>query len=197
VGRFPVRQFYQERPDSRYRIFKQEKRLGSRPFPSLVHIARQRRSFQGIPGFQGQFAQWGQITKAGRKMGSVHGKNPAYQQISWGHPGGKEVGPISKPKSKYKFALYLHPETYEQVSQWYRRVDCRSKTEFCEKAIQFYVSHLQAEDGGSYLLNVIAATHKIDRGTLERLRGECVKEVKRTNGNFTLDDAVDWQEGNE
>jgi len=163
-------------------------------------------------------------------MGSVHGKNPAYQQISWGHPGGKEVGPISKPKSKYKFALYLHPETYEQVSQWYRRVDCRSKTEFCEKAIQFYVSHLQAEDGGSYLphaflstmksivsestrricnilfklavelamlLNVIAATHKIDRGTLERLRGECVKEVKRTNGNFTLDDAVDWQEGNE
>lgn len=47
------------------------------------------------------------------------------------------------------------------------------------------------------LLNVIAATHKIDRATLERLRIECVKEVKRTNGNFTLDDAVDWQEGDE
>lgn len=138
------------------------------------------------------------------------------------------MGPISKPKSKYKFALYLHPETYEQVSQWYRKTDCRSKTEFIEKAIQFYVSHLQAEDGGSYLpnaflstmksivsestrricnilfklavelamlLNVIAATHKIDREILERLRIECIKEVKRTNGNFSMDDAVDWQEG--
>ncbi len=51
VGRFPVGQFYQERPDSRCRIFKQEKRLGSRPSPSLFYIARQRRSFQGIPGF--------------------------------------------------------------------------------------------------------------------------------------------------
>ena len=47
------------------------------------------------------------------------------------------------------------------------------------------------------LLNVIAATPKIDRATLERLRGECGREVKRTNGNFTLDDAVDWQEGEE
>ena len=47
------------------------------------------------------------------------------------------MGLISKPKSKFKFALYLHPETYEQVNQWYQRVDCRSKTEFIEKAIQF------------------------------------------------------------
>ena len=138
------------------------------------------------------------------------------------------MGPISKPKSKFKFALYIHPETYEQVNHWYRKTDCRSKTEFIEKAVQFYVSHLTAEDGGSYLphaflstmksivsestrricnilfklavelamlMNVIAAAHKIDRGTLDRLRGECVKEVKRTNGNFTLDDAVEWQEG--
>ena len=138
------------------------------------------------------------------------------------------MGPISKPKSKFKFALYLHPETYEQVNHWYRKTDCRSKTEFIEKAVQFYVSHLTAEDGGRYLphaflstmksivsestrricnilfklavelamlMNVIAAAHKIDRGTLDRLRGECVKEVKRTNGNFTLDDAVEWQEG--
>ena len=136
--------------------------------------------------------------------------------------------PISRAQHKQKFALYLHPETNDQISEWYRRVDCRSRTEFIEQAVQFYVSYLTAKNGGSYLpnaflstmksivgestrricnilfklavelamlLNVIAATHKIDRGTLERLRGECVKEVKRTNGNFTLDDAVDWQEG--
>lgn len=50
VGRFPVRQFYQERPDSRYRIFKQEKSSGLRPHPEPFHNARQRRAFQGIPG---------------------------------------------------------------------------------------------------------------------------------------------------
>ena len=161
-------------------------------------------------------------------MGSKPQNLPSFPGISRGHLTGKEVGPISKPKSKFKFALYLHPETYEQVNQWYRKTDCRSKTEFIEKAVQFYVSHLTAKDGGSFLphaflstmksivsestrricnilfklavelamlLNVIAATHKIDRATLERLRLECIKEVKRTNGNFSLDDAVDWQEG--
>ena len=31
--------------------------------------------------------------------------------------------------------------------------------------------------------------------SLERLKGECVKEVKRLNGNFTFRDANDWQKG--
>ena len=116
------------------------------------------------------------------------------------------------------------------MTEWYQQLDCISKSEFIEKAIQFYVSYLTAEDGGSYLpnaflstmksivaesdnrhnklmfkqavelamlLNVVAASFKIDRDTLGRLRRECVKEVKKTNGSFTLDDAVDWQEGNE
>lgn len=135
---------------------------------------------------------------------------------------------ISLPKGKVKFALWIRPETMDRVTEWYQQLDCISKSEFIEKAVQFYVSHLTAEDGGSYLphaflstmksivsestrricnilfklavelamlMNVIAATHRIDRETLDRLRGECIKEVKKTNGSFTLDDAVDWQEG--
>ena len=135
---------------------------------------------------------------------------------------------ISLPKGKVKFALWVRPETMDRVTEWYQQLDCISKSEFIEKAVQFYVSHLTAEDGGSYLphaflstmksivsestrricnilfklavelamlMNVIAATHRIDRETLDRLRGECIKEVKKTNGSFTLDDAVDWQEG--
>lgn len=43
-------------------------------------------------------------------------------------------------------------------------------------------------------MNVVAATNEIDRLSLDRLRGECVKELKRLNGNFTFDDALDWQE---
>ena len=35
----------------------------------------------------------------------------------------------------------------------------------------------------------------VDDVTLNRLRGECVKEVKRLNGSFSMDDAMRWQRG--
>lgn len=44
-------------------------------------------------------------------------------------------------------------------------------------------------------MNVVAAFQEIDRVSLERLRGECIKEVKRLNGSFTFNDAADWQNG--
>lgn len=135
---------------------------------------------------------------------------------------------MSQPKEKVKFALYLQPESMEQVEHWYRLIECRSKSEFIENAIKFYVGFLMADDGGTYLpnaflsnmksivaestnqiskmlfkqsvelamlMNIIAATQDIDRDTLSRLRGECVKEIKRTNGSFSFKDAVDWQKG--
>lgn len=45
------------------------------------------------------------------------------------------------------------------------------------------------------MMNVLAANSEIDEESLIRLRGECVKEVKRLNGSFSFDDAVDWQKG--
>lgn len=44
-------------------------------------------------------------------------------------------------------------------------------------------------------MNIIASTHNIDKNILSKLRGECVKEVKRMNGSFSFDDAYDWQKG--
>lgn len=44
-------------------------------------------------------------------------------------------------------------------------------------------------------MNVVAATQNIDKELLNKLRGECVKEVKRLNGSFSLDDAYNWQKG--
>lgn len=45
------------------------------------------------------------------------------------------------------------------------------------------------------MMNVIATMQKISKTDLERLRGECVKEVKKLNGKFSFDDAVEWQQG--
>jgi hypothetical protein len=43
------------------------------------------------------------------------------------------------------------------------------------------------------MMNVVAASNEVDKESLDRLRGSCVKEVKRLNGNFSFEDAVEWQ----
>lgn len=135
---------------------------------------------------------------------------------------------MAAPKDKYKFALWLYPDTLSRVKELYKQDGCRSRSEFIEKAIRFYIGHLTAEDDTSYLpnallsnmksivaesdnrqnrmmfklavemammMNLMAAEQEIDRISLERLRGECVKEVKRLNGSFSFEDAYEWQKG--
>lgn len=122
----------------------------------------------------------------------------------------------------------MYPDTLEKIGEIYREDNCESKSEFIEKAINFYIGYLTSEDKKSYLPSVVTSTLKsivaesdnrqnrmlfklaveiaimqnlvassqdIDRLALERLRGECVKEVKRLNGNFSFEDAVYWQKG--
>lgn len=43
--------------------------------------------------------------------------------------------------------------------------------------------------------NILASMQDIDELSLERLRGQCVKEVKRLRGTFSFEDAVEWQKG--
>ena len=131
-------------------------------------------------------------------------------------------------ENKKKFALGMYPDTLEKIGEIYREDNCESKSEFIEKAVNFYIGYLTSEDKKSYLPSVVTSTLKsivaesdnrqnrmlfklaveiaimqnlvassqdIDRLALERLRGECVKEVKRLNGNFSFEDAVYWQKG--
>ena len=131
-------------------------------------------------------------------------------------------------ENKKKFALWMYPDTLEKIGEIYREDNCESKSEFIEKAVNFYIGFLTSEDKKSYLPSVVTSTLKsivaesdnrqnrmlfklaveiaimqklvassqdIDRLALERLRGECVKEVKRLNGNFSFEDAVYWQKG--
>ncbi len=131
-------------------------------------------------------------------------------------------------KNKRKFALWMYPATYEKLEAIYREDNCESRSEFIEKAVNFYIGYLTSKDQASYLpsvvtstlksimaesdnrqsrmlfklavemavmMNVVAADTNIDPVSLERLRGECVKEVKRLNGSLSFDDAVSWQKG--
>lgn len=63
-------------------------------------------------------------------------------------------------EGKRKFALWLHPETLEQVDAAYKKDDCRSKSEFIEKAVRFYLSYLAAADDSSLLPNAFLSSMK-------------------------------------
>ena len=127
---------------------------------------------------------------------------------------------------KNKFALWAHPETLERVEKLYREDGCKSRSEFIEKAINFYCGYLTAENCREYfpsvivstvkgsldsfenrmasllfktavelsmMLHITAANYDIDEEMLSRLRGMCVKEVKRLHGTVSLDDAIKFQ----
>ena len=42
--------------------------------------------------------------------------------------------------------------------------------------------------------NILANLSKYDPLSVERLRGQCIEEVKEINGMMQFEDAVDWQE---
>lgn len=130
-------------------------------------------------------------------------------------------------EEKRKFALWAYPKTLAKVERMYRQADCQSRSEFIEKAINFYSGCLSAQAHQDYLShaltgtlkaivaegvnrlsrllfklgvevamlqNVVAAGQQIDPSRLTKLRGECVEELKRINGCFQLEDAVQWQQ---
>ena len=134
------------------------------------------------------------------------------------------------PKDKQKFPLWAKPETLQSVKEIYQSDNCRSQSEFIERAILFYIGYLTADRPKSYLPNMFLSTMKsivresnnrmgrllfklaveismllnlaasmwdIDKSELARLRGNCIEEVKRINGTISLDDAGDWQQGDD
>ena len=67
---------------------------------------------------------------------------------------------MAVPKEKERFVIYLYPETLEKVKELYRRDDCRTQSQFVEKALRFYIGHLLADDDASYLPNAMLSTMK-------------------------------------
>ena len=54
-------------------------------------------------------------------------------------------------ENKVKFALYLPPEKKAELERRYREDGCRSITALIEKAIDFYLGYLDANDTGAFL----------------------------------------------
>ncbi len=54
-------------------------------------------------------------------------------------------------ENKKKFPLWMYPETRKLVTDWYKRDNCQSQSEFIEKAIKFYCGYISAEEGVRFL----------------------------------------------
>lgn len=73
-------------------------------------------------------------------------------------------------KNKTKFALWVYPQTLKDVENHYRFDNCRSQSEFIERAIKFYIGYLDEEKGVNYISPMITETVKAEiKGTEQRL----------------------------
>lgn len=73
-------------------------------------------------------------------------------------------------ENKVKFALWAYPETLKDVEVHYKNDNCKSQSEFIEKAIKFYIGYLDEEKSVNYISPMITETVKATiKGTEQRL----------------------------
>ena len=48
------------------------------------------------------------------------------------------------PRNKKQLTVWVQPETTEKVKEMYKQADCRSRSEFVERAIRFYTGYITA-----------------------------------------------------
>lgn len=132
----------------------------------------------------------------------------------------------SEKELKRRFQLWLKPSVLDMAEELYQKDNCTSRSEYIEKAIQFYSGYLYVQEACDYLpkiiistlkgivnesdnrisrilfklaveqaitMNVVAATCNISRDQIDKLRGTCVAQVKRSNGSYSFEDAFDLQ----
>lgn len=66
----------------------------------------------------------------------------------------------NKFENKVKFPLWVNPESLKLVENMYKSDDCKSRSEFIEKAIIFYVGYISTENNEKYLPNILTSTLK-------------------------------------
>ena len=73
-------------------------------------------------------------------------------------------------ETKIRIPLWIYPSTDDEVESTYESDDCRSKSEFIEKAIRFYLGYLKQARNVNYLSPMITSTvEAVVNGTEQRL----------------------------
>ena len=65
---------------------------------------------------------------------------------------------LLQKEKKIRIPLWIAPSVNEDISELYAGDNCRSPSEFIEKAVKFYCGYLRAETGSPYLSRVLTTT---------------------------------------
>lgn len=98
--------------------------------------------------------------------------------------------------TKKKFALWIHQSTLDKATRLYKLDNCRSKSEFIEKAVLFYAGYVSAEDCREYFPEAIVSTVQGSLNTLEnrmssllfKLAVEIAMTMHVAAANFHIDE---------
>ena len=89
-------------------------------------------------------------------------------------------------ETRERLALRMQPKTRRRIEQWYVADNCLSMNEFVEKAVNFYVDHLEIQDNQTLLPMAIQSA--ID-GRLRRMEDYIARS------NFTRNVEQDMTNG--
>ncbi|WP_317854263.1 hypothetical protein [Chakrabartyella piscis] len=60
-----------------------------------------------------------------------------------------------KSKAKTRLMVWLYPEMWEQIDTVYESDNCKSRSEFIEKAVKFYHGYLTSTESAEYLSKIL------------------------------------------
>ena len=83
---------------------------------------------------------------------------------------------IVAEENKKRTAVWLTPGVIRRMDGWLEEDNCKTRSEFIEKALRFYMGYLAAEDTSEYLSRALVDTL---RGKKENPRpgGEVVRQL--------------------
>ena len=83
-------------------------------------------------------------------------------------------------ESRERLPLRIQPETRRRIEQWYAADNCQSMNEFVEKAVNFYIDHLEVQDNKTLLPTAVMSAIDGRLGVLENhiARREFTREVE-------------------
>ena len=67
-------------------------------------------------------------------------------------------------EKKIRTAVWLRPGTVERIDAWLENDNCKTRSEFIEKALRFYIGYLESDDASDYMSEVLST---LIRGILE------------------------------
>lgn len=127
---------------------------------------------------------------------------------------------------KMRIPVWITPKTLEQIDKIFLNENFKSRSEFIEKASEFYIGYISSKENLEYLSSVLVSTIDgrvsltedrlcklifkmsveismlmnlyaveldVDDDMLDRLRGKCIKDIKKTNGNINLKSIIEYQ----